>query len=103
MEPGWTFETIPHPDDAERIITYLHPIFGDGLVVGPEACDDKSTNDGDCCGLDNSAFELGFYYDSYTDRTICHTIGDDAIRAGTEECDDGNNIDGDGCENNQVH
>ncbi|MBK6812225.1 MAG: DUF4215 domain-containing protein [Sandaracinaceae bacterium] len=69
----------------------------DGVVVLPEACDDRNNLDGDGCSRDCSTIDPSF---------ICPVAGSPCIRVvtcgnsrieGPETCDDGDDDAGDGC------
>ena len=69
----------------------------DGVVVLPEACDDRNNVDGDGCSRDCSTIDPSF---------ICPVAGSLCIRVvtcgnsrieGPETCDDGDDDAGDGC------
>lgn len=60
-------------------------VCGDGMMVGPELCDDGNTVDNDGCSGNCSAV------------AICGDGGVDNVFPATEVCDDGNTIEDDGC------
>ena len=90
-------------------------IWGDGIKVGTEQCDDGNTIDNDGCQSDCTLitpgfiwtggsimvkdtwikWTTGFYPDS--SKTSCITKWGDSKKAGSEAWEDGNTINGDGC------
>jgi MYXO-CTERM domain-containing protein len=73
------------------------PIYGDGLIVGDEACDD-SNSDSLVLGCVNGRVSDGYGCDG-AEPSRCAPLercGDGVIDVG-EECDDGNVTDEDGC------
>eukprot|EP01127_Copromyxa_protea_P024450 TRINITY_DN962_c0_g2_i5.p1 TRINITY_DN962_c0_g2~~TRINITY_DN962_c0_g2_i5.p1 ORF type:complete len:3441 (+),score=511.54 TRINITY_DN962_c0_g2_i5:5-10327(+) len=80
---------------------------GDGLLAGPEGCDDNNTIDGDGCSS-TCTVEVGWNCTDVTleqshcsiicgDNLITATFEDHADGIISETCDDGNTNDGDGC------
>ena len=78
---------FPTALDAKRVCELYSQqctnVCGDGIVSGPEQCDDGNNKDGDGCSADCRK----------EGEDVC---GDGIVTAG-EECDDGNTVDGDGC------
>jgi cysteine-rich repeat protein len=75
------------------------PIYGDGMVVGDEECDDGNTDAADGCA-GNSTVEDGWTCDA-AEPSVCSVVyGDGYVVAGEEQCDDGNTEAGDGCSAN---
>jgi cysteine-rich repeat protein/predicted outer membrane repeat protein len=70
---------------------------GDGLIEGPEDCDDANTETGDGCD-GTCMVERGWACSG--EPSVCITVCGDGITAGGEECDDGNDEGGDGCDAN---
>ena len=77
-------------------------IWGDGLRVGNELCDDGNNSDSIGCRSDCSGVLDGFIWVNGSTSTldVCETVCGDGARAGSEICDDGNNTDSIGWENN---
>ena len=73
--------------------TIHEPICGDGMIVGPEACDDSNDLRGDGCAADCLSIEEGWECFDGKCIPIC---GNGEINT-DEECDDANNTDYDGC------
>lgn len=87
---------------------------GDGVVEGPEACDDGNSANGDGCdanctvsGCGNGVVVIGEACDdgNTIDGDGCDsncTISDcgNGVAANGEQCDDDNGVDGDGCDSN---
>ena len=71
------------------------PVYGDGRIVAPEACDDgvNETNDGCVAGL----VQVGWNCVVAGER--CTPIIGDGLLRGTEQCDDGGALSNDGCSN----
>jgi cysteine-rich repeat protein len=74
------------PTAASLPATTPCPFCGDGVVSGPEICDDGNTVSGDGC----------------SSQCIPEVCGDGIVEPGTEECDDGNTFSGDGCDGSCV-
>ncbi|MGI5863171.1 MAG: DUF4215 domain-containing protein [Myxococcales bacterium] len=70
-------------------------VCGDGLVAGPEACDDNNTTSGDGCS-ETCQVEDGYACPPTGGECYLPVCGDGTLD-GTETCDDGNNADNDGC------
>jgi cysteine-rich repeat protein len=68
---------------------------GDGIISGPEQCDDGGNTGGDGCDSFCNE-ESGF--DCTGSPSICTTTCGDGLIAGTEQCDDGGNAGADGCD-----
>ena len=91
-----------------------HELWGDGIRVGSEKCDDGNLVNNDGCQAD-CIISTGFVWAGGTivvkDTCVYWTTGlypnaaqtqwiphwADSRRAGSEACDDGNLVDGDGC------
>ncbi len=67
---------------------------GDGVLEGPELCDDGNTDSGDGCDL-NCIVEPGFSCPQ--GGTPCIANCGDGLVVGSEECDEGDTDDNDGC------
>ncbi|CAI2363878.1 unnamed protein product [Moneuplotes crassus] len=112
--------SVSCPEGYEQVSSttdQCRSICGDGLLVGPEVCDDNNTADGDGCKSDCTAVETrwvcsggsattqsickectqGFYQNSPSHPTTCVTECGDGYKVGAEVCDDGNTSDADGC------
>ena len=74
------------------------PIWGDGLIVGTEACDDWNSSNNDGCST-SCTIEAGFNC-SRSAASSCDTCtpiwGDSKKMAPYEQCEDGNTANGDG-------
>ena len=96
IEDGWLCRVGPG-----RTVSYYYPsvcherICGDGILEGPEECDDGNTVDGDGCS-NNCTLEYGYSCIGKKCRSYC---GNGVVGEG-EECDDGNVFNGDGCSSN---
>ena len=95
--------------------TTCKELWGDGIKIGTEECDDGNTIDSDGCSSDCTLitpgfiwtggsimvkdtwikWTTGFYPDSY--KTSCITRWGDSIKAGSEAWEDGNTTNKDGC------
>ncbi len=94
-----------------NIDTSMCSVCGDGIVEGPEECDDANGDNTDSCvSCRNATCGDGFIQsgveecdDGNSDETdgcaACKipTCGDGFVQSGVEECDDGNSDDTDGC------
>lgn len=93
-EEGWSIEfTTVVVDDEELTRTIHEPICGDGMLVGPEQCDDSNDVSGDGCAGDCLTIEDG--WECFDDK--CQPICGNSEINENEECDDSNNTDFDGC------
>ena len=91
-----------------------HEIWGDGIKVGSEQCDDGNTINNDGCQSDCTLITPGFAwtgggtdskdvwtqclsgYTQNSDKTAWIPIWGDGLKMPTESCDDGNTSNGDG-------
>lgn len=69
-------------------------VYGDGIIVGSEVCDDGNVVNGDGCSS-VGALETGWV--CVGAPSVCGEIHGDGIIVGGEQCDDGNVLNGDGC------
>jgi cysteine-rich repeat protein len=101
-ETGWTWV-----NDVAMTSSICTPIWGDGLVVGPETCDDGDDTDNKGCNDQWSGIIRGWYWSlnlSAPPAHICNTQLMDGIHMSPEEgWDDGNSLNlNDGCTNSGI-
>ena len=97
IEVGWTCT-----NNFAMTHSTWKPIWGDGLKVGPEVCDDGNKDDNKGCLNDWMGVIRGWYCSpGVTIASVWTTKLMDGIHIASEEgCDDGNNVDvGDGWSN----
>ncbi len=97
VEAGWSCAYDP----ASVPQSSCTPVCGDGVVAGPEGCDDCPTTGctptgGDGCSA-TCTLEAGWSCVGST-TSNCSTVCGDGLLVGAEGCDDGNYFDGDGCD-----
>ena len=91
-----------YPTSALRVSVRIEDSFccSDGMLQGPEACDDGNHLNQDGCSS-NCTIESGYSCSSDSSTpSVCNAICGDGLRLGYELCDDNNNLSGDGCSSN---
>ena len=98
IESGWTWS------GAVGSKSTCSSIWGDGLLVGSEVCDDGNKSDGKGCLSDWSGSVNGWYCSggSLTTPDVCSEQWGDGYITVDEQWEDGNSISGDGCFNCQI-
>jgi len=96
IEPGYVCDDSCAEYNCDRKSSCREPECGDGVMEGPEECDDGNTDNGDGC---SSTCHVEPGYKCYKDKqkSICRSFCGDGMKSSDEECDDGNFVGGDGC------